>query len=272
MKNQFENIVLSAACGLKPGSINFFLMSLRKFYNGKVLFLVNPNDYELKKTIKSYNCDFLEISDHKFDVQIQRYFHFLEFLKANKFNNILLCDSRDIYFQANPFDYQYSGCINYFLESKKIGDCEYNSNWIKKTYGQNIFKRLSNETIVCSGTTLGSLDCIKSYLELVLTQAKKFKYKKKLKYLITFRRDKEGRGCDQAYSNFIAHSNLIEKSHFYKNESGPIATVYNLKKIVFNNKFQLINSMNEPYAVVHQYDKRWNEFENKIKNFKNSII
>ena len=48
--------------------------------------------------------------------------------------------------------------------------------------------------------------------------------------------------------------------------------MYNLKKIIFNNKFQLVNSMNEPYAVVHQYDKRWNEFEDKINNFKNTII
>ncbi|MDP7022617.1 MAG: hypothetical protein QGH30_09810, partial [Candidatus Krumholzibacteria bacterium] len=75
------------------------------------------------------------------------------------------------------------------------------------------------------------------------------------------RRDKSGRGSDQAHGNFIAHKKLIENSFFYSNTEGPIATVYSLKKISFNKNSELINGLGEPYSIVHQYDKRWSEFK-----------
>ena len=267
MKSSSKNLILSAACGIDPNSLNFFLKTLRNFYNGEVLFLINPNDTELKKKLDFYNCKYLEINDHKFDIQIKRYFHYLNFLKEDNYKRILLCDSRDIYFQADPFDYQFKGSINYFLESKKIGNCQYNSNWIVKTYGKRVLDNLSNKTIICSGTTLGDNYEIIKYLSLMIQQAENFKYRKRLKYFLTFRRDKEGRGSDQAYANYIAHMNLVENSFFYKNEDGPIATVFNLNNLIFNNSNQLVNYLNKPYAVVHQYDKKWDLFKDKINNF-----
>ena len=95
--------------------------------------------------------------------------------------------------------------------------------------------------------------------------------KKRLKYLLTFRRDKGGRGVDQAYSNFIVHNKLIENSFTHQNSSGPFATVYYLNKIRFNKEFQLINILDKPYAVVHQYDKRWSEFEFNVTQIKKRL-
>ncbi len=267
-----KNLILSAACGLDPNQIEFFLKTLRKHYKDDVIFLVQKKDLEIKQFLKNYNCNFLEINEHKFDVQLKRYFYYLKILEKKEYKNILLCDSRDIYFQSNPFDYPFKGSINFFLEDKKIEDCPYNSNWIIKTYGQEKYKNLSEKIIICSGTTLGTFQGIKSYLKLMLEQAKNYKYKKQLKYLLTFRRDKEGRGCDQAHANYIAHNNLVNNSFFYKNDSGPIATVFHLKKISFDEKFQLINANNKPYSVVHQYDKRWEEFKDNLKEFKKTLL
>jgi len=92
-----------------------------------------------------------------------------------------------------------------------------------------------------------------------------------LKYFLTFRRDKAGRGADQAYANYIVHNRLVKDSFLYSNTSGPIATVYYLKKIIFNKNCQLINSLDQPYSVVHQYDKRWDEFEENVKKIKKSL-
>ena len=50
----------------------------------------------------------------------------------------------------------------------------------------------------------------------MIQQAENFKYRKRLKYFLTFRRDKEGRGSDQAYANYIAHMNLVENNFFIK--------------------------------------------------------
>jgi hypothetical protein len=109
------------------------------------------------------------------------------------------------------------------------------------------------------------------YLELMKNLIEKKKYKKSLKYLLTFRRDKNGRGCDQAHANFIGHNQLIKDTHFYSNESGPIATVYYLKKIIFDKNSELINGLGEPYSVVHQYDKRWSEFKPHVDKLKKNL-
>lgn len=266
-----KNLILSAACGLDPNLIEFFLKSLRKYYKDEIYFLVGKKDEKIKEFLKKYDSKYLEIDVHKFDVQIKRYYFYLKILKEFNFNKVLLCDSRDIYFQNNPFDFDYKGEINFFLEDKRIKDCEFNSNWFLKAYGKDKFNKISEKIISCSGTTLGTQNSIKDYLNLMIQNSKKYKYKKKLKYLITFRRDKNGRGVDQAHANYIAHNNLIKNSYLYKNENGPIATVYHLKKIKFNDKSQLINVLNKPYAIVHQYDKRWDEFENIVNNIKKNL-
>lgn len=263
-----KNLILSAACGIDPKKIEFFLRSLRKYYKEDVIFLINKEDIITKKFLEDYNCQSLEISEHKFDVQNKRYFHYLKILEQNNYNNILLCDSRDIYFQSNPFDYRYKGSINFFLEDKKISDCPFNSNWLIKTYSYKIFKDLSNKIIICSGTTIGNYEGVKSYLKLMTQEISTNKYRKKLKYLLTFRRDKGGRGSDQANANYIAHNNLIRNSFFYSNLEGPIATVFHLGKIKFNKRSELINKNDEPYSIVHQYDKRWNEFKKNVEKIK----
>jgi hypothetical protein len=266
-----KNLILSVACGLDPENIEFFFKSLRKFYLDDIFFLVGKKDHKIKKMLEKYNSEFIEINENKYDVQLKRYYYYLNILNKKKYKNILVCDSRDIYFQSNPFNYRYKGDINFFLEDQKIKKCAYNSNWLIKAYGNEVFEKLSEKIISCSGTTLGTYEGMKSYLTLMIDCSRKYKYKKKLKYFLTFRRDKEGRGVDQAHANFIAHNKLIKNSYFYQNSNGPVATVYHLKNITFNNNSELMNSINEPYAIVHQYDKRWSEFSSYVSKFKEKL-
>ena len=266
-----KNLILSAACGLEPSQIMFFLKSLRKFYNEDVFFLVGKNDFKTKEFLKVYNCSFLEVNIHKYDIQLKRYSFFLDILNKKKYNNVLFCDSRDIYFQSNPFEYDYKGSINFFLEDKKIKDCPFNTHWIIKTYGQSTYLKLSEKVISCGGTILANHESMEKFLKMMIIELSKHKYKKRLKYILTFRRDKGARGSDQAHGNFIAHNNLISNSFFYSNESGPIATAYHLKKIQFNQKNELININNKPYAVVHQYDKRWDMFKKNVLAIKKNL-
>ena len=263
-----KNLVISSAFGISEQGIDFFLRSLRKHYSGEIFFLVGPSDKKIKNLLTSYNCNFSEIKMHKHDVQLKRYEYYLEYLKNNKFNNVLCCDSIDIYFQDNPFNFSYKGSINFFLEGKKIKDCVFNKNWLVKTHGNKVFENIKEKTILCSGTVIAKYKTMLEYLELIKQLIDKKKYKKSLKYLLTFRRDKSGRGCDQAHANFIGHSNLIKNAYFYQNEDGPIATVYYLKKILFNEKSELVNKSGKHYLVVHQYDKRWDDFSYYVENFK----
>ena len=98
-----------------------------------------------------------------------------------------------------------------------------------------------------------------------------YKYKKRLKYLLTLRVDPEGRGCDQGHANYIVHKEIIKNVKFYSNSKGPVATVFYLSKINFNEESKLINELGKPYLLVHQYDKRYDEFEKNLNVFKKNL-
>jgi len=267
-----SNLVITLAVGLKWSSVEFFLKSLRLYFNGEVFFLISKNDNELKKPLEYYKCKYKEISINKHDSQLKRYSFFYEhILEREKFSKILFCDSRDIYFQSNPFNYNYKASINFFLEDQIFEKCEYNSDWVKRTFGENTYQFLSNKTISCGGTVLATYESMKIYLSLMESLIRKYKYKKRLKYFLTFRRDKKGRGSDQIHSNYLIYKNIIKDYYLYNNYDGPFATVYHLKNIKFNGANQLINEKNEPYSLVHQYDKKWNLFSERVNSLKKKL-
>jgi len=266
-----KNLILTAAFGLSISQIELFIKSLRKYYVDDVCFVIGFDDHVVEKELKEHNCICVKKKIDKRDIQSIRYEVFLEFLKDKDYNNILICDSRDIYFQSNPFEFNYQGPLNFFLEDKKIKECFYNSNWIIKTYGKVAFENVKEEIIFCSGTVLGSLEKMKEYLSLMKNKILKHKYKKSFKYLLTFRRDPEGRGCDQGHANYLINKRYIDECSFYPNSEGPFATVYYLKKIDFDEKGRLLNNKNKPYLLVHQYDKRWGEFKNAVDKIKNEL-
>ena len=263
-----ENIIITPYIGLPPRDVVLFLESMRKFYSGKVLFFVNKKDHVLKKTLEYYECSYEEVSIHKHDVGIKRYTLLINYLKKNtNLNKIFFCDSRDIYFQSNPFNFSYEGELNFFSEGVKIGDCAVNSKWMKNTLGMSLFDQLKEKFIICCGTVIGKVDAINNYAKQMNLMSKKYPYhwyKKRIKYLLTFRRDKEGRGSDQPYAAYLIHKNHLKNIKVYSNESGPIATIYHLSNLNFDNKNQLLNDKGEPYVIVHQYDKKWNEFKDRV--------
>tara|TARA_B110000967_G_C18865305_1_gene552372 strand:+ start:1289 stop:2092 length:804 start_codon:yes stop_codon:yes gene_type:complete len=265
-----KNLILSAAVGYNFQQIEFFIKSLRKYYGGEVCFFIDENE-NLQKELKKYNCNIIKTNIHKNETINKRNEIFSEYLENKDYDNVLLCDSRDIYFQGNPFEFDYKGPINFFLEDYQIKDCPYNSNWLIKTYGKIAFDSISDKTILCSGTVLGSSSKIREYLSLLKKYSSDFKYKKKFKYLITFRPDPEGRGCEQGHANYLVHKKIIEDYHLYSNSGGPVATAFYLKKIIFDSKSRLISDAGKPYLLVHQYDKRWDEFSQNVNNFKDNL-
>lgn len=266
-----KNLILAAAIGYNFQQIELFIKSLRKYFFDEICFVIGENDIELEKKLKIYNCKIIKTNINKKKIQFKRYEFFLNYINNKEFNNILLCDARDIYFQENPFKYNFTGSINFFLEDYKIGNCPYNSNWIIKTYGRSELEKISNKTILCSGTVLGKFERVQEYLKLMTTHIEKFKYKKNFKYFVTLRTDPEGRGCDQGHANYIVHKEIIKNIKFYSNSEGPFATVFYLKKIRFNKDSKLINELGDPYLLVHQYDKRYDEFEKNVNIIKQNL-
>jgi len=268
-----NNTILTSAVGLQWDAVQLFIRSLRLVSNKSIVyFILNKKDNKLIENLKKYNVEFYFVEDHRFDIQKKRFSYYLNILNnINNIDKVLLCDCRDIYFQKNIFDYFFKKKINFFSEDYLIKNCPFNSNWINKTFGPKELNKLSPNNISCSGTVLGDIDNIKKYLNLIIALSKDYPYKKRLKYLLTFRRDKSGRGCDQAYHNYIVYNNFFDDKQIFSNLSGPIATVYYLKNIRFNSSYELLNNNLEPYFIVHQYDKRWDKFSGALNSFRKKL-
>lgn len=266
-----KNLILSAAVGYNFNQIELFIKSLKKFNSDEICFIISKKDSSLEQELRKLKCQVIKTNISKKEIQFKRYEIFLKYLTSKNYKKILMCDSRDIYFQQNPFSFDYKKPINFFLEDHQIKNCPYNSNWLIKTYGKNEFKKISEKTILCSGTVIGERQKIIDYLKLITNHIKKFKYKKKLKYLLTLRQDPEGRGCDQGHANYIVHKSLINDIALHSNHKGPFATVFYLKDLNFDKNFQLINEIGEPYLLIHQYDKRWSEFSEAVNLVKRSL-
>ena len=263
-----KNLVITAAVDLQIEQIILFIKTLRKYYKDDICFIIGFNNLELENELEKYRVIIIKTKIKKKAIQFKRYEVFLDFLKTKDYDSILCADSRDIYFQSNPFNFNYKGEINFFLEDKKINECPFNTNWILKTYGKRDFESIGNKTILCSGTVVGKQKKIEEYLKVLINNISKYKYKRKLKYSLTFRIDPEGRECDQGHANYLVHKNLIKEFHIYSNKKGPIATVFHLDEIIFNKDNELINSLHQPSIIGHQYDKKWDEFKTNVNQIR----
>ena len=100
-----KNLILAAALGYNFQQIEFFIKSLRKCYHDDICFVIGHKDNELEKGLKKYNCEIIKTKINKKEIQFKRYEIFLKYIENRNYTNILLCDSRDIYFQGNPFEF-----------------------------------------------------------------------------------------------------------------------------------------------------------------------
>jgi hypothetical protein len=73
----------------------------------------------------------------------------------------LATDFRDSFFQADPFaSLDQRGAFDLVLAQEyagqRLGECPYNTVWIRECYGEEELKRLAALPIVCAGSLLGT--------------------------------------------------------------------------------------------------------------------
>ena len=94
-----KNIVITAAINLDLNQVEFFIKSFRKYSDDEIYFLVGKKDFDFKKKLQIYNCNFYEADVHKHDIILERHRHFLKMLeKRSDYDKALICDCRDLYF------------------------------------------------------------------------------------------------------------------------------------------------------------------------------
>jgi hypothetical protein len=252
------NLVIGCATNYQIDQIRNFILSLRKFYSGRILLVYNKNSFseDVNFFLFQNKVDVLVSSyiDPK-NVPQKRFEVYLKVLKKFKdIKKLLITDVRDVYFQADPFKNKIFSKLNFFMEDEKIKNCLDNSKWILKCFGKKELISLENQFISCSGITMGYRKYMLKYLKEMVFLIKEKPY---------FTLGLYSKGWDQGPHNFLVHSKKFRFAKKYKNQEGFVATLAHssLKNFIFKKFFY--SSKNKKFDIVHQYDR----YNRKVKIF-----
>jgi len=190
------------------------------------------------------------VHNHRFFVK-KKYVDMLLF----KSDYLLLCDFRDVLFQKNIENYEYDNIDLYgFLEGIKINqDLNCNTPWIKRLeviFNEEIYDKISNERVICSGTTIGTVNGIKRYLDTLCNIILNYKIEEVL---------------DQGIHMYILYTNKLNGLNIklLSNEDNLVNTVgCDVHKI--DENYNIVNKNNDISYIVHQYDRFSIELKQKI--------
>ncbi len=90
---------------------------------------------------------------------------------GERYDNVLLTDTRDVIFQKDPFDFSFGDTLCCFteLETMVIADTpSETARWIEQSFGKQELMELSQKPIICAGITIGSARRILEYLEIFM--------------------------------------------------------------------------------------------------------
>ena len=174
---------------------------------------------------------------------------------AQPYEGVMFTDSRDTVFQGNPFTAMQAALggsagrgFFAFQEAKPttIGQCGWNSGWVKDCFGPDGLAAVASNVISCSGTSMGTWEQALAYATLMGDTAE------------SNPRSCERNGVDQGFHNYFVHAEggkAIPDLHLVSNEEGWIATVQGMRSVTRDEWGRVLNQRGEPVAVVHQYDR-----------------
>ena len=275
--NKKKNLILGVIRRYSFNTILPFFKSLlhANFHNCDIVMFVKSVSPTLIDYLKNIGVIVYEITEKykNFSVVKLRWKLFMDFLmkRKNEYNLILSIDVRDSFFQKDIFSY-YENYNKSFLgiaiEDGTLNE-EFNKRWIIDFVGEEKYKIIQNERIICAGTIWGTLD---KFLEL-----SKILWEKLIIHLKTY---------DQGIVNYLFYAEKLFNDCIIKSDNyGPIMTIRltDSKNISLDNENNILNFKGEIASIVHQYDNKFdikmkiinkycpelivfNEFSNKLNN------
>jgi hypothetical protein len=184
-----------------------------------------------------------------FHLYYRRHLLYLEFLEkhASDFDRVLLADGRDIFFQADPFAWNWTAGVHFFLEETghQIQNCPAQRQWLIKQFGLSFLETHGQKTGACAGTTFGDMAGICQYLKLMAAITMQ---------ALDLRGVPEG---DQGIHNYILIQNLMSNITIHENRRGPVLTMFHVREanIPTNASGAIVNEDGSIVPILHQYDR-----------------
>ena len=221
-------------------------------FSGDLIFVIQKQDVahveQLRSVYKnvSYYIDDVDNDRH---CQQKRYYIFQKILKTLTTDYVLVCDSRDVFFQKNIELYPVDPTIDcfFFEEGLTIGACPHNQRWlrlIEEELGIEFQKDIKDKKISCSGTTYGTLAGIQVYVDQICD-------------LMTHKiHGHNDGGFDQGIHNYLIYVEGVKcRVKLLANEDNLVNTLQYAQYKFINGRNQIINVHQEPSYVVHQWDR-----------------
>ena len=249
--NTKKNLLIIAITNYDWEKIAVFFNSYvkAKFENTDFVAFVNNINKATIDRLKSYGAIIIPFPEELKNVHIftSRWAAISYFLTQNldKYHLVFTSDTRDAFFQKDVFKY-YEKIDKPFLglayENGFLTQEPSNRNWIIRAFGQDYFKTLKNERIICIGTLWGTAD-------------KVLQFSNKIFEIL----NNTPKSVDQPVANYmIYHLKLFQDcSIISKNDDGPIMTIgiTNRAFINLDSDQNFINYKGDVVAYVHQYDR-----------------
>jgi len=242
-----KNYILTYCSGYEEHVYERFILSLLStgFKDRLVLFIEEKDISKVQPFVKLFpgvvSYEVCTAQFHPITFRNVAYLNFLLDLNKDEVGDIFLCDTRDILFKLNIFDYPWDKLSRYkdepshhlyfFRECGVLGECKINKKWIFdfltelnvdiKEMNRFILKR-----ICCAGAVFGELSGIILYLRALNT----------LIALCPSARASKVYGPDQAMHNFIAYTPLLDDIAL-KEGTTPISVGF------LDNKDNLVNHL-----------------------------
>ena len=225
--------------------IKKFYDSLIKFNLNCIIFYSNLNNEFIKK-YQTKNIKFIKYDEEKYKNKSEIYLYY-EYLKKNKYDNVILCDLSNIEFVTNPFiTFNHKKELIYLINSKKYNDdAKIKNNHYRrkiiKLYSNFLkFTKIRNKYILSNDFVGG-----------------------KYKIIINF--------CIEIIKNF---EDIYKPNIEYKLSIVDIDNILYNHVIYTNNEFKkkIIKGVYKPYSCRYFFNKNINYiFKQKINNEYNKI-
>ena len=266
IKNK-KNLVIAAIINYSWSKIKLFFISLFKagFKNCDYVLYVRGISNETIKKIES--CGFItyQIPNHIFKLRTTinnfRWKLYKDFLLENKdkYNMVFTADVRDTIFQRDVFQFYDSSksFLGIFLED---GDMRTLANkvWVLRFLNESEYHMIENETVVCTGTLIGTVD---KFLEFSQELWHTVKPKKRV--------------VDQGGANYLIYYKKYFNDCIIKGDNHGFVMTIGLthrKNVFLDNDNNILNFDGKVAAVVHQYDRKKRYIERLKTKYNDSFI
>ena len=249
--NMKKNLLIGAFKKYKWHKVAAFFESYNKsnFTNCDCVMFVEKVSKSTINKLKNLGIIVLPIPNKykKYMIINYRWKLYEEFINnnTNKYDLVFAADIRDTFFQQDVFKFYNSSkpFLGVGIEDSILNE-KRNKDWLIDAYGEDIYKSIENERIICVGTIWGTSDKFSEFCK-YMWDSLKTERAVKINLL------------DQPPANYLIYHKQLFNDCLVKSENkdGAVMTIGLASNLKFDSEDNLLNFKGEIASVIHQYER-----------------